>query len=216
MIKHLSILIIALSLIACSRKEGTETVSNGKRTEITPFKISRVILKDTTSVKTISAMAKLYDSTMSVSDYVYNFDTETRYLNFYQFGLVKNGIWGLIKNPESKVFTDPMGKPLTAAEKRDRIALCDSIHESVFDANGEEINMVRYACDTTSVLTGINRIDFYESWYFNSTNNMLERDLLGYSFHQYVKEKNAFRNVFYVFKDEAGFEKAKKHYFSKH
>ena len=58
------------------------------------------------------------------------------------------------------------------------------------------------------------RIDFYESWYFNSDNNMIEKETLGYSLFEYVPAKEAYRQLYFVFKDEAALEKAKKYYFA--
>jgi len=39
--------------------------------------------------------------------------------------------------------------------------------------------------------------------------------MLGYSVHEYVADKNAFRELFDVFVNDAALEKARKYYFNK-
>ena len=60
----------------------------------------------------------------------------------------------------------------------------------------------------------ISRIIFFESWYLNTKTNLIEKETLGYSVWQYVKDKEAYRELFVVFRDEKAIKKAKKYYFN--
>ena len=44
---------------------------------------------------------------------------------------------------------------------------------------------------------------------------MIERELLGYSVHEYVPDKFAFRELFNVFVNDVALQKARKYYFNK-
>lgn len=214
MIQKLSILVLALFLWACSRKEGkNEPVSNSERVEITPFKINKVILKDTQLIKTIYVWAD--SGQMSVDEYKYNWGRDYKFLDHTQFSALRKAMWALVKSPSSRVYVDPTGKAATPQEVKDRIIQCGMIEESSFDAEGNEIIQSRMNCDSMSTIRNINQIRFFESWYFNPNNNMIERDLLGYSVHEWVGDKSAFRELFTVFVNDEALEKSKKYYFSK-
>lgn len=213
MIKKLFILAVVLNLFSCSRKEATETIANENRVEISPFKINKILLRDTQLIKTIYALAD--SGNMSISEYMWNWDRDYRYLDNTQFSAFRKAVWALVQNPESKVYLNPSDKVLTHQQLRDRIFKCDSVTESSFDKNGDEIISAKFMCDSTSVVYNINQIRFFESWYFNPSTNMIERELLGYSVHEFVSEKKAFRELFNVFVNDAALEKARKYYFNK-
>ena len=89
---------------------------------------------------------------------------------------------------------------------------CDSIIESFFDAQGNEVVKKSFACDSTSIFRDICRIDFYETWYFNKETNMIEKDVIGYSVLKFVEERNAFKQLFSVLRDEQAIKKWNKYY----
>jgi hypothetical protein len=202
-------------MVACKRKEAGKEVASGVRVEITPFKINKIILRDTTSIRNVFYNQSDSGRT-SVYGYLYDYDKETRYLNSYQFNEFSRSVWDLIKNPGDHVYYDPNGKALTQKEAMDRIVRCDMIQQVEFDSEGNEIIRSRYMCDSASAVFNINMIKFYETWYFNPANNMIERDILGYSLHEFVADKMAFRELFTVFVNDAALKKAKQYYFSKH
>jgi hypothetical protein len=212
MIKKLSIFIFVLSLAACSPKEEKSSVAE-KRIEITPFKISKVMLRDTQLIKTIFVLTD--SGRMSIPEYEENWGKELRFLDYNSFSALRNGIWALVKNPGSRVYVNPTNKPSTPQEVKDRVVQCGMIEESMFDAEGNEIIRSRMNCDSGSTIKNINQIRFFESWYFNPSTNMIERELLGYSVHEFVRDKNAFRELFNVFVSDAAVEKARKYYFNK-
>lgn len=214
MIRKLSILILLLSIWACSRKEEKDTPgSDSKRVEITPFKINKVQLIDTQSIRTVYLLSD--SGRMSIAEYQYNWGKDYKYLDFASFSALRKAVWALVKAPGSRVYVNPLGNASTPAEVKERVVQCGMIEESMFDSEGNEIIKSRFNCDSMSTIRHINQIRFFESWYFNSQTNMVERELLGYSVHEFVAEKNAFRELFNVFVNDAALEKARKYYFNK-
>jgi hypothetical protein len=212
MIQKLLILTLALGCWACSKKEGKETTDE-KRIEITPFKINKIILKDTQSIKTVYMLAD--SGRMSIYDYQENWGKDYRFFDYTSFNALRKAVWALVKNPESRVYINSFEKPASAKEVKERVVACAMLEESSFDADGNEIIQSRFNCDSMSTIRNINQIRFFESWYFNPETNMIEREMLGYSVHEFVSDKNAFRELFDVFVNDAALQKAKKYYFNK-
>lgn len=214
MIQKLSILILVLSLWACQRKEEKDGLRDTQqRVEITPFKINKVQLIDTQSIKTAYLLSD--SGRMSIAEYQYNWGKDYKYFDFAAFSALRKAVWALVKAPGSRVFVNPADKASTQKEVQDRVVQCGMIEESTFDAEGNEVIKSRFNCDSMSTIRNINQIRFFESWYFNPKTNMIERELLGYSLHEFVADKNAFRELFNVFVNDAAVEKARKFYFNK-
>lgn len=211
--KKLFILALVLSIWSCSKKEGNESATDSKRIEITPFKINKIILRDTQLIKSIFVIAD--SGRMSINEYIENWGKEYSFLDYTQFNALRKAMWTLVKNPNSRVYVNPLGKASSLQEVKERVVQCGMIEESTFDAEGNEIIQSRFNCDSISTINHINQIRFFESWYFNPETNMIERELLGYSVHEFVGEKNAFRELFDVFVNDAALEKARKYYFNK-
>jgi len=202
-----------LSVFACSKKESDKTKVSEQRTEITPFKINKIILRDTQLVKT--TYLETDSGRMSTWEYQEYFGKEYSYLNYTEFNALRKAVWRLVKNPGSKVYLNPNDKASSPQEVKDRVVRCGMVEESAFDAEGNELVQSRFVCDSGSAIRNINMIRYFESWYFNPKNNMIERELLGYSVHEYVADKYAFRELFNVFVSDQALEKARKYYFSK-
>jgi len=213
MIRKLSILTIILFVWACSRKQEKDIPhSEQQRVEITPFKINKVLLIDTQSIKTVYLLSD--SGRMSIAQYQYNWGKDYKYLDFASFSALRKAVWALVKSPGSRVFVNPLDKVSGQKEVQDRVVQCGMVEEVNFDAEGNEIIKSRFNCDSMSTIRNINQIRFFESWYFNSKTNMIEREVLGYSLHEFVADKNAFRELFDVFVNDAALEKARKFYFN--
>jgi hypothetical protein len=212
MMKKLLILVLLATFWSCSKKGGKESVLQ-TRIEITPFKINKVQLMDTQSIKTVYLLSD--SGRMSIPAYQYNWGRDYKYLDFASFSALRKAVWALVKTPGSKVYVNPMDKASSQKEVKDRVVQCGMIEESTFDQEGNEIIRSRFNCDSMSTIRNVNQIRFFESWYFNSQTNMIERELLGYSVHEFVADKNAFRELFNVFVSDAAVEKARKYYFNK-
>ncbi|MBP7809478.1 MAG: hypothetical protein KA163_09310 [Bacteroidia bacterium] len=213
MMKKLGILLLVLLIWSCSRNGEKDMGSASQRTEITPFKINKILLRDTQLIKSFFVEAD--SGRMSINEYEINWGREYKFLDYTSFNALRKAIWALVKNPESKVYVNPMGNVSTKQEVNDRVVACGMIEESTFDAEGNEIIKSRFNCDSMSTIRNINQIRFFEAWYFNPETNMIERELLGYSVHEFVSDKNAFRELFDVFVNDAALQKARKYYFNK-
>lgn len=213
MMKKLGILLLVLLIWSCSHKGEKDLGSVGGRTEITPFKINKILLRDTQLIKSFYAEAD--SGRMSINEYQDNWGKEYKFLDYTSFNALRKAIWALVKNPESRVYVNPLGNPSTKQEVNDRVVACGMIEESMFDAEGNEIIKSRFNCDSMTTIRNINQIRFFESWYFNPETNMIERELLGYSVHEFVSDKNAFRELFDVFVNDAALQKARTYYFNK-
>lgn len=211
--RKLLIFLCVLTCIACSKKGEDKNASSDGRIEITPFKINKIILRDTQTVKTM--YFETDSGRLSTWEYREYFGREYMYLDQTSFNALRKAIWLMVNAPGSKVYMDPNSKPLSLQEVRDRVVRCGLLEEVSFDAEGNELLQSRYVCDSTSAIHNINMIRYFESWYFNPKNNMIERELLGYSVHEYVADKYAFRELFNVFVNDATLEKARKYYFNK-
>lgn len=196
-------LLIALTalVVSCSTKPRE---AEDKRTEITPFIVSQIILRDTTQERTDSGKVS------APKPEVLN----TEWLSEKQFKQLESAVWILARDPKSKVYAHlTSAAPSTSQEVKNQIVYCDSIEESSFDAKGTEIVKSVFVCDSNSAVLNIRMIRFCESWYFNKETNMIEKELLGYSLLVYVPEKQAFKPLFYVYRDEEACKVARKNDF---
>ena len=195
--KIIAILAAAVLIFpACSRKKHTAKKGKEERIEIVPFYREKVMIQDLHKIDT-----NLY--------YV----EKEEFLNEKDYENFKSTMWSLIRNPKAKVY-NWVDQQATASELKDRVAFCDSVMESSFDAEGNEIVTTRFMCDSVSAMNNLSMVYFYESWYLNTKTNLIEKETLGYSVYQYVKSKEAFRELFFVFKDDEARDKCKKYYFS--
>jgi hypothetical protein len=196
--KKLLILSVLASLLFtdCGRKKHSSKATKEERIEIVPFYRERVMIQD------------LHD----IDTNLYLVEPE-EFLNKEQYANYKSAIWSIIRNPNSKVY-NWIDQKATAEELKSRVVYCDSVRESSFDAQGNETITTSFMCDSTSVMDNLSLIYFYESWYLNTKTNLIEKETLGFSIYNYVKQKEAFREIFLVFKDEKAVEKCRKYYFA--
>lgn len=193
------LILSVLSLLVfsnCRRKEPSAKKSKEERVEIVPFYRNLVSVQDMHEIDTN----------------LYLVEPE-EFLDKNQYEKFKQSIWSIIRDPKSKVY-NWVDKLATAEELQGRVAYCDSIKESSFDANGNETITSSFRCDSVSVMNNLSKIEFYESWYVNTKTNLIEKETLGFSLWQYVKEKEAYREILLVFKDEEARLKCKKYYFA--
>jgi len=157
--RKLGIVILVLTLWACSRKDD-KTSETEKRIEITPFKINKILLRDTQSVKTAYFLGD--SGRMSITQYQEDWDKDYKFLDNTSFSALRKAIWALVRNPGSRVFVNPMANASTPQEVKDRIVQCAMIEESSFDAEGNEIIQSRMNCESMSSVRNINQISCLE------------------------------------------------------
>lgn len=186
----------ALCFTNCGRKKHSGKKAKEGRVEIVPFYVNRVTIQDLHEIDT--------------NEY---FIEPQEFLDKQQYEKFKSAIWSLIREPKSKVY-NWVEQQATAKELHDRVAYCDSITESYFDAQGNEVVKASFRCDSTTIMNNLSVVNFYETWYINSKTHLIEKETLGFSVWNYVKEKEAFREIFLVFKDEEARQKCKRYYLS--
>jgi hypothetical protein len=195
--KLIPLFVLALLVLTnCGRKKHTAKKENEERIEIVPFYRNSVMTQDLHQIDTNQFLVE-----------------PEEFLSKQQYEIYKNAVWSMIRDPKSKVY-DSADELSDAKDLKDRFAYCDSVVESGFDAQGNEIITRGFRCDSTSVMNNLSRIEFYESWYLNTKTNLIEKETLGFAVWQYVKDKEAFRELFLVFRDEKAKEKCKKYYLS--
>jgi hypothetical protein len=214
--KILLIFLTGTLLYACTNRSSGGS-SSGDRIEITPFIVSKVILQDTLVLNRLFLKDTGYKGTFVDPGISYD-NNPALYLEKKEFENLQSSVWTMMRDPKSKIFLGLNGtapdwsKPASKKELRDRFFRCDTVPMSTYDPNGNEIITAVWACDSTSIIDGLGAIYFYETWYFNKANNMIEKEVLGYSLFQYIEEKQAFRQLFFVFRDEEALKKAKENY----
>ena len=179
---------------SCGRKKHKATTE--ERIEIIPFYQTTVTIKD----------FHLIDTNLVLVE-------PEEFFNNEQAAEFNKAMWAMVKNPKSKIFTDGYSAtPMTYQDLRDRLIICDSVVS--FDKDGNQDGPPVWMCDSVSKMWHVNRIRFFESWYLNTKTNLIEKETLGYALWEYVAEKEAYRELFSVFRDDKAIEKAKKYYFS--
>lgn len=190
--------------VACVASGFAQT-SQGRK-EITPLIRTTVLLKDTTKLKNIVSKG---EGDLSVHDYNEIYMSQTTHLSPRQFAVFQSAMWQVVKSPKSKVYMFYGAKPWTPKEVRNRVVVCDTISAPFYDAKMNLVEKKIWSCDSTSKIHNISKIDFLESWYFNPASNMLEKEVLGYSVWEYDEDKNAYKGLFNVFRDEKAAAKVK-------
>lgn len=198
-----------VSLAVFSACSGPSKESK-ERIEISPYKVTEVILKDTMQVKT--AYAKCDSGRATMYEFSRDYCSPHVYLNMQQFGEFQKAVWGMVRQPKSKVLKSIGGPAFSARDLRSMFKRCDSLEQISYDAKGNEMSNTVFVCDSTSLVEQINKVVFYESWYFNPASNMIERDLLGYAVYAYMADKEAWRELFFVMRDEKSLEKVRKYW----
>ncbi len=191
--------IFALVLVfvsACSRKKHSEKNQQEGRIEIIPFYQNQVDVKDLQKIDTNLFLVE-----------------PEEFLDRESFARLTNAMWALVRNPNSRVFYDGFDTTRIAKDFiQNKLMQCDSVIP--VDSLDNTVGPHMWVCDSTSRMNEISRIIFFESWLMNPKTNLIEKETLGYSVWQYVKDKEAYRELFVVFRDEKAVKKAKKYYFN--
>ena len=89
--------------------------------------------------------------------------------------------------------------PQEISRIKDKLKKCDSIKESSFDADGNEIMTSRWNCDSTSIFRNVISYQMKEDWFFDKQKSVLEVRILGLGAREYVEEKEAYKGLFWVY-----------------
>ena len=89
--------------------------------------------------------------------------------------------------------------PLEGSAIKDKLKKCDSIKESSFDVDGNEILTSRWNCDSTSIYAEVIKYCLKEDWFFDKQKSVLEVRIIGVGAYQYVEDKEAYKELFWVY-----------------
>jgi gliding motility associated protien GldN len=89
--------------------------------------------------------------------------------------------------------------PFEVAVIKDKLKKCDSIKESSFDAEGNEILTSRWNCDSTGIYRNVIKYRLKEDWFFDKQKSVLEVRILGLAAFEYVEDKEAYKDLFWVY-----------------
>lgn len=89
--------------------------------------------------------------------------------------------------------------PLELAVVKNKLVECDSIKESGFDAEGNEITTSRWNCDSVSILRQISVFRLKEDWFFDKQKSVLEVRILGMQALKVDAEKGGLKDLFWVY-----------------
>lgn len=90
-------------------------------------------------------------------------------------------------------------QPLEPSVIKDKLKHCDSIKESSFDDQGNEIITSRWNCDSTGIFKEVISYRLKEDWFFDKQKSVMEVRILGICARQYIEDKEAYKDLFWVY-----------------
>ncbi len=88
---------------------------------------------------------------------------------------------------------------LELSDVRGKFSTCDSIEESNYNENGEEVITKRWSCDSLGVLRECQVLRLKEDWFFDKQKSVLEVRILGIQFLKRDEEKGGLKDLFWVY-----------------
>jgi hypothetical protein len=180
------------------------------KTEMARLIKTKVLIRDSSSIQTV--MNNYGDPSSPIAYHIT--DTYINYLEpsyYYEF---KQNIYKIAHSKSALIFSGwDLKKPLTWREIFDKYAICDSLDEISIDPEGNEIITKVFRCDSTSKIENVSAINFFESWTFNESSGMIEKDVLAYEILSFHPEKRGYMILFMVVKDEEARKKLIRLYF---
>lgn len=118
-----------------------------------------------------------------------------------------NGRWSLLRVISRYVQTgqiiafsnEDFLVPLELANVRGKLVECDSVPETNFDAEGNEVTTQRWSCDSNGVLKSVQVLRLKEDWFFDKQKSVLEVRILGIQFLKRDEEKGGLKDLFWVY-----------------
>ena len=195
----LLILIIFASLAAGAQGTNTgQPVESKQKHDMARLIVTVVLLKDTTAVND----SKKHKNAAS-SNNMYNQTTYT-FLDPSLFSEFRTNIFKIANTSDAMVFYSSYGlrNRLSSKDIKEQFYSCISNP----NANQADENTF-LLCDSTSRLESVAAIKFYETWYFNTSTKMIEKEVLGYEplyspVNDQTGERLPFRTLFIVVKNE--------------
>lgn len=89
--------------------------------------------------------------------------------------------------------------PYERAEIRNLLVKKDTIPQYTVDDKGEEITIMLPVADSTSIYRRVLKYRLKEDWFFNKQTSTLETRIIGIGAYEYIEEKEAYRELFWVY-----------------
>lgn len=89
--------------------------------------------------------------------------------------------------------------PLQLSDVKTKFTKCDSVEESSYDANGNEVLTKTWQCDSISILKNILKYRIKEDWFFDKQRSVLDVRILGLMPRIYIEDKDVFSDLFWVY-----------------
>ncbi|HWY12542.1 MAG TPA: gliding motility protein GldN [Bacteroidia bacterium] len=90
-------------------------------------------------------------------------------------------------------------RPLSLSEARNKLVQQKDVAEVFYDSLGNEYSTINKHFDSTSIFTSVIKVRMKEDWYLNSGRSDVEVRIVALAFYEYVEEKEAYKELFWVF-----------------
>ena len=90
-------------------------------------------------------------------------------------------------------------RPLSLSEARNKLVQEQEIKEVIYDSLGNEYETAVKSFDSTSIFGSVIKVRMKEDWYLNSGRSAVEVRIVALGFYEYVEEKEAYKELFWVF-----------------
>lgn len=89
--------------------------------------------------------------------------------------------------------------PLTLSAVKAKLVEKEETVEIIYDSKGDPIEVPIVAYDSTSIFTKVIKVRFVEDWFLNKERSALEVKVIGIAFYEYVEEKEAYKELFWIY-----------------
>lgn len=89
--------------------------------------------------------------------------------------------------------------PFEKAEVRRLLVKSDTLEQFTVDEKGEEKSVMVPVVDSSSIFRRVQKFRLKEDWYFNKQLSTLEVRIIGIGAYEYIEEKEAYRELFWVY-----------------
>ncbi len=90
-------------------------------------------------------------------------------------------------------------RPFSLNEARNKLVHEQYLKEISYDSLGNEHEIVVRSFDSTSVFSSVIKVRMKEDWYLNSGRSDVEVRIVALGFYEYIEEKEAYKELFWVF-----------------
>jgi gliding motility associated protien GldN len=89
--------------------------------------------------------------------------------------------------------------PLTLSMVKNKLVESQDIPQVIYDEKGNEYYDTIKGIDSVSIYSKVIKVRMIEDWYINSGRSDMEVRIIGMAFYEYVEEKEAYKELFWVY-----------------